>query len=108
MLKDLADVFGIPTEHIHIYYDNSTSSIAFNNNGALFFNLKVYIILHDEKCKIKPTIYAMTYWFMTLCHELAHNIILPHNSKHEYYFSSFAEIYMSNYLTLIEKRGIAF
>ncbi|CAB5390281.1 unnamed protein product [Rhizophagus irregularis] len=108
LLRDLASVFGLSTATIHIFYDENASSIAFNNNGELFFNLKVYTILHDEECKIKPTIYAMAYWFMTLCHELAHNIILSHNSGHEYYFSSFAEIYMSNFLALIESRGIAF
>ncbi|CAG8667582.1 14381_t:CDS:2, partial [Rhizophagus irregularis] len=83
LLRDLASVFGLSTATIHIFYDENASSIAFNNNGELFFNLKVYTILHDEECKIKHTIYAMAYWFMTLCHELAHNIILSHNSGHE-------------------------
>ena len=25
----------------------------------------------------------MTYWFMTFCHELAHNFIKPHSAEHE-------------------------
>ena len=83
MLKDLADVFELPTKNIHIFYDNSSSLIAFNRNGALFFNLNVYITLHDEKCKNNPTIDAMAYWFMKLCHELAHNFTRSHNYEHE-------------------------
>jgi hypothetical protein len=83
LLKDLANVFELSTATIHIYYNDSTSSIAFNNNGELFFNLKVYTILHDEECKIKPTSNAMTYWYMTICHELAHNFIQSHSSEHE-------------------------
>lgn len=100
LLRDLASVFGLSTATIHIFYDENASSIAFNNNGELFFNLKVYTILHDEECKIKPTIYAMAYWFMTLCHELAHNIILSHNSGHEvsiiYYDYKIYLLYMTH------------
>lgn len=107
MLKDLAGVFELSTTTIHIYYDDSANSIAFNSNGELFFNLKVYTILHDGECIFKPTIYAMAYWFMTLCHELAHNIVIPHNSGHEVshnYIKSFYLIFLqsthnkSNYL----------
>src|SRR4051812_47903058 len=83
MLKDLAIVFELTPLAIHVFYDNNSSTIAFNRDRALFFNLKFYIGLHDEECKIKPTCNAMTYWFMTFCHELAHNLVRSHNSDHE-------------------------
>jgi hypothetical protein len=83
ILKVLADVFQITPKAIRVFYDDNINSIAFNREGELFFNLKFYIGLHDEKCKTKPTMDAMTYWFMTLCHELAHNFIESHDSKHE-------------------------
>ena len=84
LLKDLANVFRfVKTEPIHIFYDEKSSSIAFNLNKALFFNLKAYIELHDEECKIEPTINATTYWFMSFCHELAHNFVRVHSSEHE-------------------------
>jgi hypothetical protein len=83
MLKSLADVFELAPKDIHIFYDGTSNSIAFNRNRELFFNLKFYRELHDEECKIIPTINAMTYWFMMFCHELAHNFIQHHNSEHE-------------------------
>jgi len=83
ILKDLGEVFDLSPEAIHVFYDNCTGSIAFNRNRALFFNLKFYIVLHDDECKIKPTTDAMSYWFMTICHELAHNFVSLHDSIHE-------------------------
>jgi hypothetical protein len=83
ILKDLADVFEVTSKAIHIFYDNSVNSIAFNRDGALFFNLKFYLELHEQVCKTKPTIDAMTYWFMTFCHVLSHNFIQLHNSEFE-------------------------
>ncbi|PKY57382.1 hypothetical protein RhiirA4_509810 [Rhizophagus irregularis] len=106
ILKDLADVFEITPKAIHIFYDNSVNSIAFNRDGALFFNLKFYIGLHEQECKSKPTIDAMTYWFMMFCHILAHNFVQLHNSEFEYYYSSFAKIYMPNFLEKMKKREI--
>ncbi|CAB4438088.1 unnamed protein product [Rhizophagus irregularis] len=106
ILKDLADVFEITPKAIHIFYDNSVNSIAFNRDGALFFNLKFYIGLHEQECKSKPTIDAMTYWFMMFCHVLAHNFVQLHNSEFEYYYSSFAKIYMPNFLEKMKKREI--
>jgi hypothetical protein len=32
--------------------------------------------------------------FFTLAHEIAHNLVLPHNSEHEFYFSATCEEHM--------------
>ncbi|EXX52939.1 hypothetical protein RirG_248640 [Rhizophagus irregularis DAOM 197198w] len=85
ILKDLASAFEITPQALHVFYDNQSNSIAFNRDKSLFFNLKFYIGLHDNECKTKPTINAMIYWFMTFCHELAHNFIQNHSSQHEKY-----------------------
>ncbi|UZO10676.1 uncharacterized protein OCT59_002255 [Rhizophagus irregularis] len=106
MLKDIADVFKVTPKAIHIFYDNSVNSIAFNRDGALFFNLKFYLELHEQKCKTKPTIDAMTYWFTIYCHVLAHNFIQLHNSEFEFYYSSFAQTYMPDFIELTKKREI--
>ncbi|PKC14058.1 hypothetical protein RhiirA5_269102 [Rhizophagus irregularis] len=106
ILKDLVEVFGLAPKAIHIYNDKNSNSIAFNRDKSLFFNLKFYLGLHDEQCKIKTTSDAMTYWYMTFCHELAHNFVHPHNSEHEFYFSSYAENYMTNFLATLKKREI--
>jgi len=106
ILKDLVEVFELAPKAVHVFFDNNASSIAFNRERSLFFNLKFYLGLHDEQCKNKPSSDALTYWFMTFCHELAHNFVSLHNSEHEYYFSSFAENYMTNFLAIMKKRGI--
>ncbi|GES95293.1 hypothetical protein GLOIN_2v1834046 [Rhizophagus clarus] len=100
MLKSLANVFGLAPKDIHIFYDDISNSIAFNHNRELFFNLKFYHELHEEECKNKLTVDAMTYWFMMFCHELAHNFIQHHNSDHEYCFVLITKIYMSNFLKI--------
>ncbi|CAG8699615.1 4190_t:CDS:10, partial [Gigaspora margarita] len=82
ILINLADVFGIKRDKIHIFYDNYSSSIAFNRQNALFFSLKYYIESHySENSTLSSN--AMISWFMTFCHELAHNAIKQHSSKHE-------------------------
>ncbi|PKY40926.1 hypothetical protein RhiirA4_454398 [Rhizophagus irregularis] len=106
ILKDLANVFEVTPKVIHIFYDNSKNSIAFNRDGALFFNLKFYLELHEQTCKNKPTIDAMTYWFTIYCHVLAHNFIQLHNPEFEYYYSSFAQAYMPDFIELTKKREI--
>lgn len=83
MLRDLAEVFKLSPENIHIFYDNNSNTIAFNRDRILFFNLRFYLGLHDEECKTKPTTNAMTYWYMMFCHELSHNFVKNHNSQHE-------------------------
>lgn len=83
ILRDLAGIFELVPKVVHIFYDNNSNSIAFNRDGALFFNLSYYIALHEQDCKIRPTNDAMTYWFMTFCHELAHNFVVNHSSEHE-------------------------
>ncbi|GBB83162.1 hypothetical protein RclHR1_00010044 [Rhizophagus clarus] len=106
MLGDLIDVFKLSSRNVHAFYDNNSNTIAFNRNRVLFFNLRFYLGLHDEECKIKPTINAMTYWFMMFCHELSHNFIEHHSSEHEYYCLAFAEIYMPNLLAIVRRREI--
>ncbi|CAG8463812.1 12087_t:CDS:10 [Funneliformis caledonium] len=83
LLRYLVEVFQLAPEVVHIFYDNNSNSVAFNRDRSLFFNLNYYIGLHGDECQYVFTNNAMNYWFMTVCHELAHNIVLNHDSKHE-------------------------
>jgi len=83
ILKIIADVFELETRAIHVFYDNYTNTVAFNRDRALFFNLKFYIGLHDKESETRPKEEAMTYWYMTFCHEFAHNFVQSHSSEHE-------------------------
>lgn len=101
VLKFLAQVFDLKTG-IHIYFDNDCSTIAFNRNRSLFFNIRFYLALHlptDDGEERSQTYY---YWFMVFCHELAHNHHDVHNEVHEYYMSSFAENYLENFIDTLK------
>ncbi|KAI9246456.1 hypothetical protein BDA99DRAFT_592382 [Phascolomyces articulosus] len=100
IIKGLATVFELKESTLHLFYDTQGSTIAFNMNGSLFMNLRYYLALHetDDMSLFKRTKRkeALIYWFMTICHELAHNFVSDHNSEHEFYMSSFAEVYLES------------
>ncbi|CAG8792209.1 33062_t:CDS:2, partial [Racocetra persica] len=82
ILVNLGQVFGLSRDQINIFYDDDSTSVAFNRNRALFFSLRYYIDFNDsEDFVISSDI--LTSWFMVICHELAHSIIKEHGSKHE-------------------------
>ncbi|RCH80073.1 hypothetical protein CU098_001001, partial [Rhizopus stolonifer] len=104
ILTQLSQVFDLPLKTIQIFYDPEGPTIAFNLSGSLFMNLRYFLALHDytnqteEASRRKE---ALIYWFMTLCHELAHNFVSAHNSEHEFYMSSFAENYLESLMNHI-------
>ncbi|KAF9091390.1 hypothetical protein BGX27_002024, partial [Mortierella sp. AM989] len=106
------DVFGLVPETMHVYYDPEGEAFAFNRGGSLFFNWKYYVALgHDNgaglaKKQLQGKIVTareegLIYWFFTMAHELAHNLVVEHNSKHEFYFSSFCEQYLPALMTVM-------
>jgi hypothetical protein len=97
LLLDLAGIFSLPGQNIHMFMDPSTSTIAFNLNGALFFNFNYFQKLHlpGFKTSRDNTIDAIAYWWVTLCHELAHNLAKTHSAEHSFYMESFASQYFA-------------
>lgn len=71
ILLDCAEVYGMKKESIHIYYDESGSLIAFNQNKALFFNFRFFQTLHLPDVQQGKRSGAMAYWFVHMAHELA-------------------------------------
>ena len=39
--------------------------------------------------------------FFTLAHEIAHNLVQPHNSEHEFYFSAICEAHIMQFGKLL-------
>ncbi|KAH0292385.1 hypothetical protein M436DRAFT_38400 [Aureobasidium namibiae CBS 147.97] len=96
LLLDIGNVFLLRPQSLHIYYNESGNSIAFNRQGSIFCNLRYFLQLHwpsfgsaagEGKQK------AAVYWFVTLCHELAHNLVEEHSQQHEFYTESFVTEY---------------
>ncbi|KAF2756269.1 hypothetical protein EJ05DRAFT_478282 [Pseudovirgaria hyperparasitica] len=87
LLTCLAGIFGLSKEHMHIFYDAGSSTIAFNLGGALFFNAWWFWALHGEgqaEGKRATITEVWDYWYIVACHELAHNLVKEHSSAHEY------------------------
>ncbi|KAI2633869.1 hypothetical protein GGS21DRAFT_116740 [Xylaria nigripes] len=93
LLKEVGDVYQIPQSVLHLFYDESGNTIAFNRDGSIFCNLRFYIQLHLHQRNGEDKASAAVWWWVVLAHELAHNIIHPHNSDHGYYTESFIQQY---------------
>jgi len=79
-------IFSVDTKILSIYFDakhrrsRRKTSIAFNIGGRIFLNAAYYI---DFQLKTKmPLSQICHFWFITLCHELAHNLEGAHNQRH--------------------------
>ena len=97
-------VFKIPAQStaIHLYYDPESTTVAFNRSHSLFFNFAYFHsnqqfsilncsdLVEIQRCK--------SFWFITFCHELAHNFVSEHDAKHEFYLSSFAETFLPEFI----------
>ncbi|KAI1438811.1 hypothetical protein GGR50DRAFT_302175 [Xylaria sp. CBS 124048] len=92
LLENVAEVYHLPLNVLHIFYDQSGNTIAFNRAGSIFCNLRFFIQLHlDQTGQNRAA--ATVWWWVVLAHELAHNIVLPHNANHSYYTESFIQEY---------------
>ena len=84
VMLTIAEAMHLPRQSIHLFYDVS-ESIAFNQGRALFFNYRYFENLHLATVQRGDISNAVVYWFVTACHEVAHNLIADHSSAHSYY-----------------------
>ncbi|KAJ7072465.1 hypothetical protein C8F01DRAFT_1104075 [Mycena amicta] len=82
LMHGLAQVYSLPLTSLHMFYDLDGGLIAFNRGGSIFFNLRYYEAWHDADVKAGQTRVAYTSWYFTLAHEIAHNLVQPHNSEY--------------------------
>ncbi|KAI9511382.1 hypothetical protein F5148DRAFT_1172037 [Russula earlei] len=94
VLDPLVSVYKIPKTSLHVFADKEGQLVAFNRNGSLFVNLRYYEAWHDRDVQQSDLSRALISWYFTLAHEIAHNLIHPHNSEHEFYFSAICEAYL--------------
>ncbi|KAF1990604.1 hypothetical protein K402DRAFT_450949 [Aulographum hederae CBS 113979] len=95
LLLDVGSIFDLSPQSLHIFYDNSGSTIAFNSSGALFFNYAYFERLHLAGWETSRDVRreAVSYWFTTAAHELAHNLASNHDATHSFYTESFVSEY---------------
>ncbi|KAL3427013.1 hypothetical protein PVAG01_00522 [Phlyctema vagabunda] len=100
LLHEVGDVYGLLRKSLHIFYDQEGGTIAFNTNGSIFCNFRFFSQLHladleNDSEQTKGRVSALSYWWVTIAHELAHNIVKPHSSEHSYY----TEMLVTNYFS---------
>lgn len=61
---------------IHIFYDEAGSTIAFNQNKALFFNYRYFENLHLPMAQQGNSADSLVYWAVVMAHELAYVLSL--------------------------------
>lgn len=85
VLLDCADVFSLKRSTVHMFYDDAGSTIAFNQDRALFFNYRYFDNLHLPVVQQGNKADAIVYWSVVMAHELAHNLVSDHSAQHSYY-----------------------
>ncbi|KAK0195282.1 hypothetical protein F5146DRAFT_1100835 [Armillaria mellea] len=91
VMNILAAVYKLRMENLHIFNEDEGTTVAFNRNGSIFLNLRYYLAWHDEQVRKGDINPAIVSWYFTLAHEIAHNLVQPHNSEHEFYLSAICE-----------------
>ncbi|GAO16947.1 hypothetical protein UVI_02054800 [Ustilaginoidea virens] len=104
LLVEVGGVYSLSPTVLHIFYDESGSTIAFNTGGSIFCNLRFFLQLHAAQVNSGAgRAEAATWWWVVLAHELAHNLVSAHNSDHSYYTESFIQQYMSKMIAKVSE-----
>lgn len=104
IIFSLASLFGVNPAAVSIFLDKKSRTIAFNQNRALFFNLGWFMQMHvAEYGSLAGRARALDSWFLTFCHELAHNLVSDHNARFNWYQSQIAIEYSQAYRGVLEK-----
>jgi hypothetical protein len=100
IVQHLAGVFQLNLATVAIYYDSNGTTIAFNADKSLYFNLRYYCALHQNKADIAG---CYSYWYLTFAHELAHNLVTSHNKEHGSFTESIAALYLPQFAKMLSQ-----
>ncbi|PYH48264.1 histidine kinase-like ATPase domain-containing protein [Aspergillus saccharolyticus JOP 1030-1] len=101
LLIDCADIFSLRFDIISVFYDPG-KTIAFNRAGSIFCNYFFFQQLHEKQVlrnSDDARSEALIYWWVILCHELAHNLVEDHSSAHSFYTEGFVAQYFPKVAT---------
>ncbi|KAJ5873552.1 uncharacterized protein N7473_013425 [Penicillium subrubescens] len=96
VLLDCGSIFSMRADSLSIFYDPGGKTIAFNRAGSIFCNYFYFQQLQEQSLlqSANPDrTDAIVYWWVILCHELAHNLVGDHSSAHSYYTEGFVAQY---------------
>jgi hypothetical protein len=115
LLKDVAGIFALDVRSVNVIFDERGKTIAFNRNGSVFCNYLYFQQLHENRMMMQPErgdrqaqsalgqarADALVYWWVILCHELAHNLVADHSSNHSYYTEGFVAQYFGRVMAKV-------
>lgn len=105
LLKSVGEVFSLNPRTLNIFFESSGKTIGFNRNGSIFCNYRYYHDLHERGIASSANADAYTdafvYWWVILCHELAHNLVGDHSSDHSYYTEGFVAQYFGRVVRML-------
>ncbi|EXJ72432.1 uncharacterized protein A1O5_04936 [Cladophialophora psammophila CBS 110553] len=104
LIKSVGEVFSLNPRTLNIFFETSGKTIGFNRNGSIFCNYRYFEQLHQRS--MVPTgkdgySEAFVYWWVILCHELAHNLVADHSSDHSYYTEGFVAQYFTKVVKVL-------
>lgn len=102
IILDCGSIFSMRADSLSIFYDPGGKTIAFNRAGSIFCNYFYFQQLHEQPLLQGSNANrtdAIVYWWVILCHELAHNLVGDHSSAHSYYTESFVAQYFPKVAT---------
>ena len=85
IILQVARAMEVPRASLHIFYDEQSESIAFNTGRAIFFNYRYFEAMHLADVQQGRIDLALTYWFITMCHEVTHNICDNHGPEFNFW-----------------------
>lgn len=105
LLKSVGEVFSLDPRTLNIFFETSGKTIGFNRNGSIFCNYRYFEQLHEKSviARGEDNGYAdaFVYWWVILCHELAHNLVGDHSSDHSYYTEGFVAQYFARVVKIL-------
>ncbi|RDA92339.1 hypothetical protein CP533_4388 [Ophiocordyceps camponoti-saundersi (nom. inval.)] len=103
LLVEVGGIYSLEPRALHVFYDEAGGTIAFNTGGSIFCNLRFFLQLHASSVgQAAGKAEAGMWWWVVLAHELAHNLVSPHNSEHSFYTESFIQQYMGKMMALTQ------
>ena len=103
LLGTVCDVFELAPATLHIFHDEGGKTIAFNSQGSIFCNFAFFQQLHRGRVEAAAACDALAYWYVTVAHELAHNLAQDHGQRHSYFAESFVALYFHRVVALLAR-----
>ncbi|KAI9455535.1 hypothetical protein HD554DRAFT_273220 [Boletus coccyginus] len=101
IITPIAKIYDLPKGSLRIFYDITSGCIAFNRKGTLYLNLRYFEVWHYQDVKNGNLRRALSSWFLTVAHEIAHNLVARHDSEHEFWFSAICEAHVDAFMRLL-------